>query len=326
LNSTRSDSPLATIALSSLRFMPKPFVLPTTDPTNTAVEINTLLDNLEEKTQGHACVALFCLAVVGWPEYVIPRVRREGRQVGTVANQLLRRLSRRRLFLRMASPVTKCSPPENTANGHELIFLINNHSESVKRGTIVCAATTCCHCGTDLSGSPRGFAFHGTRNRRFLVIVGDYVYRVAALLARWRCPHCRRTFTDYPSFACPHKAYTLPQMADRAARYVGDAMTSYRTAVRFARLPICYHEAPAGRRTHRCGDQIVSLAAVAHTSLFRWVTCLANKIFRQADALATDFAPAVHKYTSGKRRSILVACRETCASLQSTPRLEAVPG
>jgi len=115
-------------------------------------------------------------------------------------------------------------------------------------------------------------------------------------------------------------------MADRAARYVTDAMTSYRTAVRFARLPICYHEAPAGRRTHRCGDQIVSLAAVAHTSLFRWVTCLANKILRQADALATDFAPAAHKYTSGKRQSILVACRETCTSLQSTPRLAAVPG
>ena len=229
----------------------------------------------------------------------------------------------------MASPVTKCSPPENTANGHELIFLINNHSESVQRGTIACAATTCCHCGTDLSDSPRGFSFHGTRNRRFLVIVGDYVYRVAALLSRWRCPHCRRTFTDYPSFACPHKAYTLPQMADRAARYVSDAMTSYRTAVRFARLPICYHEAPAGRRTHRCGDQIVSLAAVAHTSLFRWVTCLASKIFRQADTLATDFAPAGANTPLGNAGLFLLPAEkrvQACDPLRDSRRCLAEPG
>ena len=70
---------------------------------------------------------------------------------------------------------------------------------------------------------------------RFLVLVGSYVCKVAALLARWRCPHCRRTFTDYPPFACPHKAYTLPQMTERAAKYVSNTATSYRKGVLFCK-------------------------------------------------------------------------------------------
>ena len=110
--------------------------------------------------------------------------------------------------------------------------------------------------------------------------------------ARWQCSHCRRTFTDYPSFACPYKAYTLPQMAARAARYITDVMISYRTAVRSARLPICYQQSPPGRRAHCCGDLAVSLTAVAHTSLFRWVTSLANKILPRPSALSAGLAPA----------------------------------
>jgi hypothetical protein len=172
---------------------------------------------------------------------------------------------------------------ENTTQGRTLILLINGHSESIKKRTVVCAATTCRHCGTNVSASERSFAFHGTRPRRFLVMVGSYVCRVVALLARWRCPHCRRTFTDYPPFACPYKAYTLPQMADRAAKYVSDSVTSYRAGVRFARLPIYYQHFSVGKNIRCCSDEIVNLTTVSHTSLFRWVTCLANKTLLQAD-------------------------------------------
>jgi hypothetical protein len=241
-------------------------------------------------------------------------------------NQLLKCLFRKGLFLRMTLLVTTPSSQGSPADGQALILLIDSHSESVKRRTVVCAATACCHCGADLSGSPRGVVFHGTRNRRFLVIVGDYVHRVAALLARWQCSHCRRTFTDYPSFACPYKAYTLPQMAARAARYITDVMISYRTAVRSARLPICYQQSPPGRRAHCCGDLAVSLTAVAHTSLFRWVTSLANKTLPRPSALSALLAPAARKYKSGDRRSILVACRDACANQQSTLRLAAALG
>ena len=134
---------------------------------------------------------------------------------------------------------------KKAVDGQDLILRIGYHSERVRRRTSICATTVCRHCGSDAAGGHIRFTFHGTRARRFLVLVGHYVRKVAALLARWRCPHCRKTFTDYPPFACPYQAYTLPQITERAAQYVGNAATSYRTGVRSANLPTCYASAPA---------------------------------------------------------------------------------
>jgi hypothetical protein len=203
-------------------------------------------------------------------------------------------------------------------DGQQLILLIDSHTERVRNRTITCATTICCHCGLDALGAKPAFAFHGARPRRFLVLVGGYVRKVAALLARWRCPHCHRTFTDYPPFACAHKAYTLPQMTERAAKYVGNPSTSYRRGVCSANLPIFYGESPADEsaplgRT----DAEPSLTAMAHTSLFRWVTTLGRRGQRQSDTVPADYAPAYHKYASQKRRTILIACRATCSVLLS---------
>ena len=198
-------------------------------------------------------------------------------------------------------------------DGQELILLIGGHSERVKKRASICATTICCHCGLDAAGGHTPFIFHGTRDRRFLVLVGSYVYKIAALLARWRCPRCRKTFTDYPQFACPHKAYTLPQMTERAAKYVGVAAISYRKGVCFENLPIFYPQGPADKsaQQHR-RDRIPT---VAHSSLFRWVTALGRDALRQLKTLHADFAPALRKYTTERRRSILVACRATCSAV-----------
>jgi hypothetical protein len=152
------------------------------------------------------------------------------------------------------------------------------------------------------------------------VLVGGYVCKVAALLARWRCPHCRRTFTDYPPFACAHKAYTLPQMTERAAKYVNCRSTSYRRGVCSANLPIFYGEsptdesAPLGR-----ADAEPSLMTMAHSSLFRWVTTLGRRGQHLSDAVPADDTTASHKYASQQRRTILMACRATCSLLLSGP-------
>jgi len=200
----------------------------------------------------------------------------------------------------------------------DLILLIDGHSELVRNRTITCATTICCHCGLDAVGAQTPFAFHGTRPRRFLVLVGSYVCKVGACLARWRCPHCHRTFTDYPPFARAHKAYTLPQMTERAAKYVSHTSTSYRRGVCWANLPIFYGQsptdepAPLGRT-----DAGSSVPTMAHTSLFRWVTTLGGDAQRQSDTLPVDSTPASHKSTSEQRRSILIACQATCSVLLS---------
>jgi hypothetical protein len=204
---------------------------------------------------------------------------------------------------------------KNSTNGRALTLLIDGHSESVRRRTVTCEATVCCHCGQDVTSNQIAFAFHGTRARRFLVLVGSYVCKVAALLARWRCPHCRRTFTDYPPFACPHKAYTLPQMTEHAAKYVSNTSTSYRKGVCWANLPIFHENGPMeGAGPSRRANIASSPATMAHTSLFRWVTSLGRHA-RQPESLSTDFAPASRKYTSQERRDVLIACRATCSVL-----------
>ncbi len=205
---------------------------------------------------------------------------------------------------------------KKSANGPALILLINDHSERVRKRTITCMATICCHCGLAIADNHTPLAFHGTRARRFLVLVGSYVRKVPALLARWRCPNCRRTFTDYPPFACPHKAYALPQMTERAAKYVSNPATSYRKGVCSANLPIFYAQGTRAKsgQEHRA-DAIPSLCTMAHTSLFRWVTALGRDAIRQSQSLPADFTPASRKYTSDQRRSILIACRVTCSVL-----------
>ncbi len=192
-------------------------------------------------------------------------------------------------------------------DGNKLILLIGSHSKCVRNCTITCVTTVCCHCGLDVVGAQTPFAFHGTRPRRFLVLVGSYVCKVAALLARWRCPHCHGTFTDYPPFACPHNAYTLPQMTERAAKYVSNTSTSYRTGVRSANLPSFHEEGPTDESVPPGRTDVVpSLATMAHTSLFRWVTMLPvieryrhldiPKFFRGDAAFAN---PALHRLDAG---------------------------
>jgi hypothetical protein len=198
-------------------------------------------------------------------------------------------------------------------HGRALIAQIKRHSESVRSRTVVCRCTACRHCGKDVVSGEKAFTLHGCRSRRFLVLVGSYAFAVAALLARWRCPYCNRTFTEYPGFAEPYKAYTVPQMAERAANYVSCPRASYRDGVRFDNRSIFHTELLAdGSLRHRCSGAI---PIWAHSSLFRWVTGLASAVLRQAKPWHTDFAPAAHKYKSAPRRLVLMACKVTCAEL-----------
>ena len=153
--------------------------------------------------------------------------------------------------------------------------------------------------------------------------------KIASLLVRWRCPRCRKTFTDYPPFACPYKAYTLPQIAERAAKYVNSTATSYRTGVRSANLLIFYAHGPANNSAqHHHSDAILSRITMAHSSLFHWVTALGRDALRQPEPPDADFAPAPRKYSSERRRSILIACQATCSHLLSgeTPFLHSPAG
>lgn len=209
---------------------------------------------------------------------------------------------------------------ENSVDGQALIRLIDRYTEGVKRRTVTCSTPTCRHCGFQASGERGVFLFHGTRPRRFLIQVGAYVHTVHALLSRWRCPRCRRTFTEYPSFACPHKAYTLPQMTERAAGYVRNPATSYRKGVCFANLPIFHEKAVEKTSVDRSNEDAAPCPTVAHTSLFHWVTALGAEAMRSSSTRQVAFLLSPRKYTSERRRSILMECYSISAAYLRTTR------
>jgi hypothetical protein len=118
----------------------------------------------------------------------------------------------------------------------------------------------------------------------------------------------------------------LPQIIERAGKYVNNTATSYRKGVCSANLPIFYAQWPANKSApQNRSDAILSRTTVAHTSLFHWVTALGMDALRQPRTLHADFAPASRKYTSERRRSILIACRTICSVLPSDQAPTALP-
>ena len=103
----------------------------------------------------------------------------------------------------LMSAATGTTAAGRPGDGH-LIAEIAAHSARVRKGNHRCSLSCCPHCGR----APEPTLFfrrHALRQRKFLVIQGRYIHAVEGLLARWRCPFCRRTFTEYPPFALPFK-------------------------------------------------------------------------------------------------------------------------
>jgi len=194
----------------------------------------------------------------------------------------------------------------------QLIAEIAAHSDRVRKGNHRCSLSCCPHCGR----APEPALFfrrHALRHREFLVIEGRYVRSVFALLARWRCPFCRRTFTEYPSFALPHKRYAIPNMAPRALKYVEDDGVSYRKSVLNTYLPIFHRPGPAdGPGAYDDREPVL-----AHTTLYRWVSALGRDSWPAPPGgqPPARSIPADWKFLTTSRRDVLLACRRHCLML-----------
>ena len=147
-----------------------------------------------------------------------------------------------------------------------------------------------------------------------MVISDRSVETIACTLVRWRCPVCRRTFTEYPFFATPHKRYLRPQMMSRALQYVEDDAVSYRKGVLQSFLPIFHPEAPT-LPSDTEPDFAVERGPpiMAHSSLYHWVSTLGRVgADMRSAARGPPFVPAQWKFTTPFRRDILIACRGRC--------------
>jgi hypothetical protein len=188
---------------------------------------------------------------------------------------------------------------------------IQRYTESVENGSHVCTFETCPLCRRP--PGERGFAFRGKRRRTFLVVVEALVQKILSALTRWRCPCCRRRFTDYPSFAVPNKRYVRQEIEDRSARYLENDTDTYGQVVRDGNTACGYDMNEDGTMDER---QLVG------STVHHWLTWLGSQTEKLSMVLGIVKALAprstIHreplpiparKYRSEKRKEILQAAR-----------------
>jgi hypothetical protein len=72
---------------------------------------------------------------------------------------------------------------------------------------------------------------NGKRVRRFYDVDGDLVVLRECIVSKWKCRGCKRTFTQYPSFAAPFKRYTRATIERLCAKYLEEAKATYRRVI-----------------------------------------------------------------------------------------------
>ena len=183
---------------------------------------------------------------------------------------------------------------------------IKDYKRKVESNQVPCILPECSRCKV----SSKDFTIHERRKRIFYVIVEQIINVTHCLLIRWKCPKCKKTFTQYPWFALPYKRYTLPTITFYSSSYVEDEKTTYRnlTEKNFA--------------AHEVSEDTGS--GLEHSTIHRWISTIGNypEIIRIAQQLIIEKNPCssiardvanlsicVKKYLSDPRKNKLISCR-----------------
>jgi hypothetical protein len=190
---------------------------------------------------------------------------------------------------------------------------IEYYRNDVLRNMIHCELPHCPVCDT----LPELFTRHQARPRMFYILCDMLVQTVLCLVIRWRCPGCKKTFTQQPPFAFPRKRYTRESILDFSASYVEDEAVTYRTTVLDKGMEIFHPLTSEGDTTR--------YRSLAHSTPYRWITCLGGlkQILRGAQDLILQKNPAstvcrdlsaitisARKYAKAARESALKCCRQ----------------
>jgi hypothetical protein len=200
----------------------------------------------------------------------------------------------------------------------EIPLVVKQYNQAVENNTWTCSREVCPRCFFSAR-----FAKHDCARRKFRVRLYDPTLDdiVIAVFDSWRvrfcCSHCGKTFTEYPSFAVPHKRFVQQDVLAKALPYLQDEQSeqapqnqqapprTYRAAVRERRLPASYIQDTHGRQ-------------LSHTTVWRWLSWLGSlrKLVQRATGMILEknasadvhrqtFPIACHKYRSDSRRQTL---------------------
>ncbi len=171
--------------------------------------------------------------------------------------------------------------------------VVANHTNSIIKGhfsspDIICQ---CCH------QKPKFFKLHESRKRQFRLVVENIVETTVSFLLRWRCQLCNTTFSEYPSFAVPHKRFVLTDINKFGQKYLANDRLSYRNVVSKNGADIGYPDARG-----LC-DRFLS-----HSSVWRFMIYLADNYQANRHYLIPkQIMPIISplKYRSNSRRALL---------------------
>jgi len=175
--------------------------------------------------------------------------------------------------------------------------LIQRHTDSIVAGNISAPAGLCPQC----SKKPETYKLHECRKRFFRYVVENFVKIALTLLARWKCPICQETFTEYPEFALPHKRYVKADIKRFSKKYIKDEQQTYATAVKHDDGTIGYQQ-----NNNEPVERLLNPATP-----WRWIGwfgSIANTPLKELPELQS-FQVYPAKYKSLRRKKILQAAR-----------------
>ncbi|MFC1886217.1 DUF6431 domain-containing protein [Thermodesulfobacteriota bacterium] len=180
---------------------------------------------------------------------------------------------------------------------HPIQSLIQSHTDKIVSGNIVAPERPCPRC----SKKPETYKLHECRKRFFRFVVKNFIHIALTLLARWKCPICRETFTQYPEFALPHKRYVKSDIRGFSKNYIEDEKQTYASVVTHNNGTIGYQH-----DDNRPVDRLLN-----PSTPWRWINWLgriANEPLKEMPDLQP---PEVYpeKYSSLHRKRILQAAR-----------------
>lgn len=184
---------------------------------------------------------------------------------------------------------------------------IEAHTEMVLMGKNSPDNSICPNCKCE----PIYFSVHEKRPRIFQIIIGRLVRRINSYLIRWKCPDCKGSFTEYPSFAFPYKRYVKYQVLKKSFSYAIEWGLTYREGTKEEGMAIAYESQ----------EEAIDDRNFSHSTLWCWVGFIGNMAhflltalsrIKEKESSSSIFREIVpinpRKYKSEDRKGVLETC------------------
>ena len=158
---------------------------------------------------------------------------------------------------------------------------IQDYQEGIRRGEYPKIGECCSNCRQEVE-----FKLHDHRQRKLRIIANALVQVIIICLIRWRCPICKKKYTRYPDFMCPHKRYAVEHIVEISDSYLAQEI-SYEDALREDNARIGYPEEIkfVNMKKPDNEESDIGESFLASSTLWRWCSWLGGLEKKVSEAL-----------------------------------------